>query len=764
MPTKNSKIEALWRLIDKYRDAIERFKDYPALDQILNKGQMESIHRYVADPSINEDIRAGRFDELTRLEMAELDDILKGKVLAEPMPLFRGIRMAEGEAPKAIDPGFKSWTVNHGASKDFADSFGAMRDPDVDSYILFGEFPKNHPGLPIREGRGSDFYESEVLMPRGAHIKFADEPFEYEGAKYIPVEPYKKYAKGGKIDALPDAVSKFMAQYKEKMGFTPLVKKFPEGVWYFKDLGGEWGPVDKNMAAYQTPNWESTEEVFPKSKVKFKWDQPVHKPQYSRPVPTAMPSMWPTGTNHLDHWPPVVREALLNVDEAEELRKMHGPLAGFVTPEEFDAVADYVGPGYYGINRFLRNETALDWPRSRSEDRDYARTVGLIDTAIDRSKLLSGMKLFRGINGIQPKDFVGEVDHGFSSWSINPSTAHSFGANNNPSNIMIMDVPAGIRGLPINNLGVGEMEVILPRGHVFDQLRPTEQYQGVNYIPVRLRNEYAKGGEVKRKNALKALSDIVALAAMTPGVTQIAPGKPKRAQLFAQGVLSQLYGLDEEGEPAFLGGSSLDHWPGLVDEILALPTILPEKYVPEASNRASERLERLNELIHEDMGLGAAEGITENMYNAAGVMAAQIPTGGASAAKTGVTRFLPKARRAVGNVLEWFTPTVNKTPGSYITGTAVGGGLNSLESPADETEGVRPVSKYDRGGSVGADMARMKGKYAAGGKAQGAVKAINKAISAIEKGDRAGAASILEPHRSNPEVAGVLKDLKGDAE
>jgi hypothetical protein len=282
-------------------------------------------------------------------------------------------------------------------------------------------------------------------------------------------------------------------------------------------------------------------------------------------------------------------------------------------------------------------------------------------------------------------------------------------------------------------------------------------------------DEYAEGGKVSdkkkdrpHKNRLELLSLLLSLPnPMMPAAAA------RDKQLFGRGFLSQWYGLNDEGDPQFLGGESLKNWPGIVDEVIAMPTLLPDRFVPDASNRAAERLEKLNAAIHEDMKLKPASGFRENLIDAAGTMAGQIPTGGAKAVEGAAAKAAPGLLRKAGNVVktagEWFTPTVEATPSNYLIGTLTGGGLNSLAEEVPD-RGVNAVSKYATGGGVSGDLARMKGRYASGGKASSALKAINEAISAIEAGDQSSAVELLKPHKGNAAVAEVLKNLGKPAE
>lgn len=286
----------------------------------------------------------------------------------------------------------------------------------------------------------------------------------------------------------------------------------------------------------------------------------------------------------------------------------------------------------------------------------------------------------------------------------------------------------------------------------------------------------AKGGKVdekKRKNNLARLSAIAA-AAHAPG------DKPQRnKQLFLHGALSQLYGLNDRDEPAFLGGMTFRKGPlgsydlvptftgtpGIVDELLSMGAILPEGYVPEVSKRAEDRLERLNKMLYEDMGLEPPQNLEENLYSAAGTMASQLPTGGGKALETAAAKsgLLGKLKRGGELLSEWFTPTTDISPASYGAGTAVGALSQQAETEAEKEQErmAANAARFAEGGA--AELASMKRKYAGTG-TTGALRAIKEAIAAIDNDDHSTAVELLKPHRAtNPEVAEVLKVLEGPA-
>ena len=316
----------------------------------------------------------------------------------------------------------------------------------------------------------------------------------------------------------------------------------------------------------------------------------------------------------------------------------------------------------------------------------------------------------------------------------------------------------------------------------YNKLLPEVDWDGVQRPPIDIGDVklYAEGGKV---NYLPELSQAAAATSYTP----FAIGNAKDTQQFAEGVLSQLYGLNERGEPEFLGGDSFSHWPGIVDETLSLGTLLPDRFVPGWAERASERTGKLHEKVREAMGVGPAEGLTENLYNAAGTMATQLPMGGPKAVESVVSK--PGVWRSIGRGLskagEWFTPTVEAKPSNYLVGTLTGAGLNDDtdtlkmqqglgygilggmkawetakrilgNSPPVEDPGV--INTYCEGG-----LARMRTKYASGGEArgpQGALSAIRAAVAAIQAGNHEEARDALAPHSDNPEISKALEELR----
>jgi len=147
---------------------------------------------------------------------------------------------------------------------------------------------------------------------------------------------------------------------------------------------------------------------------------------------------------------------------------------------------------------------------------------------------------------------------------------------------------------------------------------------------------FAEGGQVDtsdvdQDSSLRKISDVA--AELGP-----AGGAEARARL-ATGVASQFYGLDEEGNPQFLGSShflknpdgstSLTKGnPKFMDEILAAPSMLG-KWAPKFSTDAAGRLAELNRRVVQQTGVGEAHGLPDHLLDAVGQLSSPIPMGAA---------------------------------------------------------------------------------------------------------------------------------------
>lgn len=224
---------------------------------------------------------------------------------------------------------------------------------------------------------------------------------------------------------------------------------------------------------------------------------------------------------------------------------------------------------------------------------------------------------------------------------------------------------------------------------------------------------YAEGGEIEQRKPVKSLqwlSKIVQM--MATGDTGVPdPEKQKRLALLAAGLASQVYGLDYEGNPKFLGDYSrqghvatgsdgTEYWvpsedprpPGVAEEFAALGTLLGS-HAPERSKIAEQRLEILKQRILDDMGLEAPKSLGQNIAYAGGTMLGQLPIGGgeAIAEKTVLNPGLINRLKALGTAavkapIEWFSPTVKPSLYNYGSGALFGGSLSTLVDSLPESD------------------------------------------------------------------------------
>ncbi len=178
------------------------------------------------------------------------------------------------------------------------------------------------------------------------------------------------------------------------------------------------------------------------------------------------------------------------------------------------------------------------------------------------------------------------------------------------------------------------------------------------------------------------------------------------------GVLKQLYGIDEEGNASFLGGLDMKPNPGLVDEVLAMGTLLPERYTPDVSKASQEDIDKLNELINEQLGLEEAHGYKERGEEALGTMLSQGPVGVTREAVTKAPGMLRKMGRGLGTAAEWFTPTVEAKPLNYAVGALTGGGLGGLADQLSDLERsqelTRGMKALDKGMAEGGKVSGLR--------------------------------------------------------
>lgn len=227
---------------------------------------------------------------------------------------------------------------------------------------------------------------------------------------------------------------------------------------------------------------------------------------------------------------------------------------------------------------------------------------------------------------------------------------------------------------------------------------------------------YADGGKVKkrREGSLEKISGFVKSLGAKGQLNRIRrqqglkelpdQGAEDRARLVL-GLLSQIYGLDDQGEAVavdkdeFLGLNR----PGIVDETMALPTLLEAFGItdssPEWATKAAERTERLRNRLQERMGVDDAHGLKEHLIESLGVMAGQLPIPGSLIGRlkkpVEALKNIPElsmlgplntVRRTVQPAVEWLSPTVDPKLKNYLIGGSFGGVLGALgDEPEDLT-------------------------------------------------------------------------------
>lgn len=237
----------------------------------------------------------------------------------------------------------------------------------------------------------------------------------------------------------------------------------------------------------------------------------------------------------------------------------------------------------------------------------------------------------------------------------------------------------------------------------------------------------AEGGKAekpKRKTGLKTLGNIFA-ALDKPG------SSGRRLKLLASGLASQVYGLDEEGQPVLGGFDSTrakstgsPYWalgmfrPGLIDDLVSLPAAFSDK-APDKSKAAAARMESLENQILGEMEITPPEGFGDHFAQSLGIMLGQAPAP-SSAAKTGVRattegikRLRDLMKKVASSPVEFLAPTVDPSLLNYGTGAGFGAILGALGSKdlgsyvpkvADESVWNRRledlVAKQAKGGKI----------------------------------------------------------------
>ncbi len=117
--------------------------------------------------------------------------------------------------------------------------------------------------------------------------------------------------------------------------------------------------------------------------------------------------------------------------------------------------------------------------------------------------------------------------------------------------------------------------------------------------------------------------------------------------------------------------------PGMVDELASLPSLaatlgtLGHYQGPQFSQDAGKRAQDLDEALRVQMDVKPPEGVLQHAAEAAGAMFGQIPVPFEAPA----TESAGVARRVLGPIAEWFSPTIKPSIANYAVGTGAGTAL-----------------------------------------------------------------------------------------
>lgn len=239
------------------------------------------------------------------------------------------------------------------------------------------------------------------------------------------------------------------------------------------------------------------------------------------------------------------------------------------------------------------------------------------------------------------------------------------------------------------------------------------------------------------------------LRQLTKSVSGILPGdvedpdstsgvvEDKLARILA-GLKSQVMSRDPETNETYLGGWQRlkEDWngisrserrkgqPGIIDETLSLPTLgalLPgvdAESIPDWAFEAADRVDAMHKSSREEMGLNESKGFAQNAAEGLGTMLGQmpIPLARTKSVAPAARSVGSVAKKIVGGIPEWFSPTVDPSMANYLSGAGFGGALGAYEDYAEEkaaeesesaefSRNVKPFLKYyvDKGHMPGFD-------------------------------------------------------------
>jgi hypothetical protein len=252
------------------------------------------------------------------------------------------------------------------------------------------------------------------------------------------------------------------------------------------------------------------------------------------------------------------------------------------------------------------------------------------------------------------------------------------------------------------------------------------------------------------------------------------------------GLQSQIYSRDPDTGELYLGGwqALKDDWqamkneragkigenkpptprrkghPGIVDETLSLPTLgtlapgVSEDSIPDWAFEAADKADLMHKTANHDAGLPPAQGFAQNAAEGVGTMLGQLPIPMARLralkAAPEIAESAPKliqgAKKTLGSLPEWFSPTVDPSVANYVSGAGAGGALGAY---ADYKEEQADAAKSAHRGAQTLvnnyfDKGSMLPGYGEGGKV-GALHQVLRAMS-------------MNPHATVKAKSNMLED------
>ncbi len=198
------------------------------------------------------------------------------------------------------------------------------------------------------------------------------------------------------------------------------------------------------------------------------------------PVETVSASTVPAGSATAELRATSPREM-----SGDEFDRWRGDIESKLSPEERDAVYDYLG-GAYTVNRVLRTGEVPDTPLVRHIDALMAKSEIPADTRV--SRLIRGDDAYKAVESLKPGDIFTEngyvstsvsLDGGYSSDAFLARKGYTPAKQRDLKLVRLdIDVPKGSRGAPVfdpEEQTAIEREILLPRGQRFT-VRSVDRY------------------------------------------------------------------------------------------------------------------------------------------------------------------------------------------------------------------------------------------------------------------------------------------------